>query len=82
MSHEDKSRENIPSVKCYYMYTISQYIKSRNDLELQYSPISIHSFTCPQLPIIGCDCLQKNQNAEFGIRNYEFIWKYKNEPFD
>ena len=41
MSHEDKSRGNIQSVKCYYMYTISQYIKSRNDLELQYSPISI-----------------------------------------
>ena len=28
MSHEDKSRENIPSAKCYYMYTISQFIKS------------------------------------------------------
>ena len=26
MSHEDKSRENIPFVKCYYMYAISQYI--------------------------------------------------------
>ena len=58
MSHEDKSRENIPSVKCYYMYTISQYIKSRNDLELQYSPISISSFTCPKLTIIGCNSLQ------------------------